>query len=547
MTLNDNKYIVGLVLVFSVLFSPLITFISVNIYSGDVDLIKPLMFTTMAFSTIVVFLFLVNFLSKGRFNILNSAIYLSFIYICLFYFEEFVKLSVNYAPNIGGVYKFLPPIFAILLTLFILLKVEFFKKFFINFSIIVLILSTFSLLLSYIDPSQSKDLNYLERGLKDEKVNQIYKDRTLSKPKNIYYIVADELGSRKGLTVGGIDPKILDTIENMLNNKNFYIAENASSSYNITFFILQSIFEMDYPLIKNSKFNPVDFFPESVNSLDRKSLLLQTMLKSLGYEKTLWFGNSVMSCTERSTLDCPSIKNADNSMLEKLYLDNSLMTYLKTSIYPRILYKTLNLLDVKQRDNDAIGDAISYIDSISFGSESKPLFFFIHQMMPHVPHVSKDCKRIPESRQHEKQGYISSVACLGKRLEGLIELITQKDNNAIIVLTGDHGSSFIQSYMEYANFKDILPKKIAERHSNFYSIKVPKSCQKYLYPDIGTVNSIRIAISCAVGAVPKLIKDKNYFILYEKENTVFNLGKKEQPDSLRVIDVTNRLIEQRSR
>jgi hypothetical protein len=60
---------------------------------------------------------------------------------------------------------------------------------------------------------------------------------------------------------------------------------------------------------------------------------------------------------------------------------------------------------------------------------------------------------------------------------------------------------------------------------------------KYLYPDIGTVNSIRIAIFCPVGAVPNLIKDKNYFILYEKENTVFNLGKKEQSDSLRVLDV----------
>lgn len=501
----------------------------------------------MAFTIITVFLFLGSFLAKGKFNILNAAIYLSFIYISLFYFEEFVKLSVNYAPNIGGFYKFLPPVLTILFTLFVLSKVEFFKKFFINFSIIVLILSTFSLLLSYIDPTQSKDLDYLENGFKGEMGNQIYKDQTLGTSKNIYYIIADELGSRKGLEVGGIDPNVLDKIEGVLKKNNFYIAENATSSYNITFFILQSIFEMDYPLVKDSKFNPSDFFPASANSLDRKSLPLQTTLKSLGYEKLLWFGNSVMRCTERSILDCPSINNTNNSMLEKLYLDDSFMTYLKTSIYPRILYKVLNLLDVKQHNNDAIGDAISYIDSISFSSESKPLFFFIHQMMPHVPHVSKDCKRIAESRQHEKQGYISSVSCLGKRVESLIELISQKDNDSIIVLTGDHGSSFIQSYMEYANFKDILPKKIVERHSNFYSIKVPNSCRKYLYPNIGTVNSIRIAISCAIGASPKLIKDKNYFILYEKENTAFNLGKKEQPDSLRVIDVTNRLIEQRSR
>ena len=50
-------------------------------------------------------------------------------------------------------------------------------------------------------------------------------------------------------------------------------------------------------------------------------------------------------------------------------------------------------------------------------------------------------------------------------------------------------------------------------------------------------------LSCAIGASPKLIKDKNYFILFEKDNTAFNLGKKEQADSLRVIDVTNRLTE----
>jgi hypothetical protein len=55
--------------------------------------------------------------------------------------------------------------------------------------------------------------------------------------------------------------------------------------------------------------------------------------------------------------------------------------------------------------------------------------------------------------------------------------------------------------------------------------------------------TLRIAVSCAIGASPKLIKDKNYFILFEKDNTLHNIGKKELPDFLSVTDVTNRLTE----
>ena len=537
------KNTISLVLLFAVLFSPLITFISANLYSVDVDFVKPLMFTITAFTVIIVFLFLGNYFTRGRFNILNVTIYLSFIYICLFYFEEFVWLIVNYAPYIAGYYKFLLIALIILFASFVLLKVEFLKKFFVGFFIIILVLSIFSLLLSGIDPSRSKDFDPLENVSKEGISSHIYSNRTLDTPKNIYYIVSDELGSRKGLKVGGVNPNILNKIEGLLEENDFYIAKNASSSYNITHFILQSILEMDYPLVKNSRYNPFDFFPASVNSLDRKNTPLQTTLKSLGYGKLLWFGNSAMDCSDRSTLDCPSVKSTGLSLFEKVYLDDSLMTYLSTSIYPRILYKVLNWLDVKQQKNDAIGKAISYINSTSYSSESTPSFFLIHQLIPHVPHVSEDCKRLAVSRQDDKKGYISSVSCLGKRLDRLIELISQKDNDSIIVVTADHGTSFLQPYMKYANFKDILPKKIIERHSIFSSIKVPNSCRQYLYPNIGTVNSIRIAVSCAIGASPKLIKDKNYFILFEKDNTIHNIGKKEQPDSLSVTDVTNRLTE----
>ena len=78
------KNTISLVILFAVLFSPLITFISANLYSVDVDFVKPLMFTITAFTVIIVFLFLGNYFTRGRFNILNVTIYLSFIYICLF-------------------------------------------------------------------------------------------------------------------------------------------------------------------------------------------------------------------------------------------------------------------------------------------------------------------------------------------------------------------------------------------------------------------------------------------------------------------------------
>ena len=76
-----------------------------------------------------------------------------------------------------------------------------------------------------------------------------------------------------------------------------YIADNSSSSYNSTDLSVQSIFEMDYPVVPDSEkySNTVNFFHGSLSIDKPKTLLQQTLLNS-GYDKLYWSGHNGARC-----------------------------------------------------------------------------------------------------------------------------------------------------------------------------------------------------------------------------------------------------------
>jgi hypothetical protein len=196
--------------------------------------------------------------------------------------------------------------------------------------------------------------------------------------------------------------------------------------------------------------------------------------------------------------------------------NNSLIVYLENSIYPRVAYRLIRLFFPTKSNNNPIDNLISYIEKNK--GEDDGNFFFVHQLTPHPPYVTENCNPIfgtgKESwNEPEYKGYYnSSIRCLNSKIEKLIGLIDKYDKDAIIVIQGDHGSDFKDNSH---NFKELQEDYFIERFSNFSAFRVSDVCNKYLYDNIGTVNSIRLAVSCAVGIKPDFVDDKNFYAGYE--------------------------------
>jgi hypothetical protein len=386
----------------------------------------------------------------------------------------------------------------------------------------MLFLSIINILTSYISQI-GENINKVSLTPKSSALYTTVKPKTL---KNVYYIITDGLGSERGLISGGVSTDALKKLKNTLKEEGFYIA-NSSSSYNVTHVSIQSIFEMDYPVSVDSEqyYNRSAFFPDSVLRINAPDTVLKQELSSLGYEGLYWFGNGWQDCIERSTLDCPSINTSNLVNITKI---NSLMVYLEKSLYPRLLYKLIDFID---SNNSAIDNVATYLSNSNI-LENKHLFFFVHQMMPHPPYKTENCEPVFGAGETDwedvkyKDHYNSSILCLNKKIKKIIRLINEKDKDAIVVIQADHGSNFRAHKSD--KFIDASKEYLVERFSNFNAFRLPNSCNQYLYPDIGTVNSIRLVVACATGVAPKLVEDKSFYAAYESGDT---FGK--------VIDVSN--------
>jgi len=507
--LINNK--IGLIVIFFILFTPLINYMNANINSLSVNYSGPLIFTTIAYFIITLFIFSLSKIFKYKFVVLAAST--SLLYLLLMIYEPILQIGLKF---ISLKYITYTTLFFILLLSsisLILFKSKFFIQTYIVFTIALFFVAILGFFISYINQIDEK--NIVRKVANDNipiAVNVINKPEQL---RNIYYIITDGLGSQKGLISGGISTKEINEFKKTLEDNNFYIAEKSTSSYNSTYLSVQSIFEMDYPILPNSKKYNVEnnFFPGSL-SIDKPKTFLHSTLLNNGYDKLYWSGSRAsLRCKDKaSNLDCIKLKAKNfNEVVASMLQDNSTMIYLEQSIFPRILQK------ISAGNYDSIDGALSHLSNDNIIKDNS-LFFFIHEMMPHPPYVTRNCEPIfgtgnvyvgPNHRDY----YNSSIACLNKKIQKFIKFIDEKDKEAIIVIQGDHGSKFKK--IKTNKFIDLSKEYFNERFSNFNAFRLPKDCEQHLYDSIGTVNSIRLVVACASGVKPKFTEDKNYFSAYK--------------------------------
>ncbi len=263
-------------------------------------------------------------------------------------------------------------------------------------------------------------------------------DSTLVKAKpNVYFMIFDEYPGYKSLKDSFAFAN--DSLYNFLEHKDFKILPTFSN-YNMTFYSMASMLNMHYI---DKPFIPLQntFNDDQDRIKEVKNAQAIQYFESMGYSFTNY---SIFDI-----LDQPSIKG--NSFVV------SQATLLTHKIFFNRMIKDIGWHFIKGKNK------ISFIENIYMKDKrnnafiekqlletnpvkGSPHFIYAHFNMPHVPffydsigNPLSNATIFDESLHGDKSLTLSYLKYVNIKIINLVDVISQKDSNAIIIVMSDHG------------------------------------------------------------------------------------------------------------
>tara|TARA_B100000029_G_scaffold488067_1_gene544211 strand:- start:547 stop:1662 length:1116 start_codon:yes stop_codon:yes gene_type:complete len=358
---------------------------------------------------------------------------------------------------------------------------------------------------------------------KNQNLNIIEYDKTFSNyidnekiSNNVYYIIVDGMLPLEKIKKNNINlHNRIDLFKENLFKNEFLYLEKSLSSYNTTYLSLASIFYNNYPVTdKSLKYLNRDLFFPNFFIKNYNNISLVNFLANNNYN-LYWIGNNF-----RPDVLAPqfSINRNKNIIFNNIYQNLPLiMLFFENSYFDGFIKKLFsffrnnpNIFD----NNDALSKLSSFINSNGFKPNSKS-YFFVHHIYPHTPFIlNEDCTYKDNIDKNFKTGYLDNYLCTLITINNLIELLTIKDPNSIVVLQADHGWG-----LDKINSQDSRFLQTKERLEIFNAIKIPKKYRKYVDKNLDNVNTSRLINSIILNIEPNLLKKKTYFGYYEFQNS----------------------------
>ena len=515
---NIFKSIQPFLLIFLVLSTPFTEFINVNYWELTAANFWQLF---VYFLSILIFYFLIYILV--RFLIPNKFIKnIIFLYTCIFFWSlfKFEKLQIILGGSSNKLSAELSLVF--ILALLVLSFIFFFRekktykigiKFIFFFFVAQNIILYSNIVFKNFDKvnlieNNFSNFNYLTK----KEVTQIKK----KKNQNIYFVILDEmtsLGEFKKMYNYDLDDFMV-----FYNLNDYNYIKNTNSSFDVSPTTIASILNLKpialpginifksgltnrlYPNLLSKQNFDIKLYPNLISSL-----------KKIDYEFK-WIGNTLANCQIYNVELCIDFKNKKNEKdLISTYLDvYVLYSFLKSTPLDEI-YRIMN----KLKKNKTIGSNNYYLENdaidkfINYGKIYSSHFYFIHQMLPHSPYIyDENCNYKNDDMsgniQDQLRGYKLNYICALKKIEKLINYLSKKDPNSIVIIQGDHG------------FKNNIPTKEPlnlKQFKIFNLIKVPDYCKSFLNDKIDNINAARLALSCATESDIKLLEPQIYYSL----------------------------------
>ena len=520
-----NKNLLIFLLSITIFFFPLQNFILNNLYElSNKNILQILTYNFIFYIIVLIGSYSLSKLTK--INLLDFTLILSSLFWILFNYTNIREAIFNYNKNLASEISLL-----VILLIFIIFYKIFIKqkKKLITFLCLFFLLQYFYSGVVYYQNYRNYDSN--KTSFNNAKLisnDQIKNSLKKKNTKNIYYVIVDEMTSINEFN-SLFGAKL--TKEELINDSEEFIYFDDYSSFNTTTLTIASIFHLDR-IVKVgddvSKYNHSKIlFPKNLsknNLITSQEPRLVRLLNNINYNFK-WVGNNWGNCKNINKDLCLNTKLSQkkNFDLINLYILNS---FFKPTPFEVILLKVIDIFQPESNyilGNDFIeNDAINKFLSFNFKPKSdQRYFFFIHHMMPHSPYIfNSDCtydgslkNNVPE----KLNGYKNNFFCTILRINQFLDFIKKNDPEAIVVIQGDHG---------FRNDKTFTSKNDTRKFKIFNFLKLSRECNENLENQnkLGNINSIRVALNCALNIDLKLID--NYPVLSNKINKNFGVVEK---------------------
>ena len=136
--------------------------------------------------------------------------------------------------------------------------------------------------------------------------------------------------------------------------------------------------------------------------------------------------------------------------------------------------------------------ALSELENIN-KKYDKPVYVFAHLFIPHPPYLfDKDGNPVtPQSNKlkglqgwDNVDGYLNEIQFINKKMIDFVGTTLSQQNESIIIIQGDTGSSILNN--------PTIDNYMKKRLSILYAIHIPHTNEKIIYDDISPVNTYRI-------------------------------------------------------
>jgi len=306
---------------------------------------------------------------------------------------------------------------------------------------------------------------------------------------DIYYIVLDSYPNQE--CMADILNFNNEDFTNRLKSKGFFITKSSRSNYNFTLFSIPATLNLNYLSMKKIE-NGIYMFKKNENFYNRlkkriENSRLVSYLESMGYNKYL----DTPVIDKKFLFIEFNIKLLYMTILVSPYLSNYVSTFLMREYAILNLKSWINYEDIK-----------------------KPIFYFKHIIIPHVPYMFDRYGNIPDFfSSNVERLFIEQLLYTNMHAEKIIDNILShyKEKKPIIIIQGDHGPDIIIKDKE---------RRMKIRTSILNAVYLPDMKENIFYDGMTSVNTFRILLNKYFGTNLELLPDITYYQEVERDRLV---------------------------
>ena len=328
--------------------------------------------------------------------------------------------------------------------------------------------------------------------------NQTEKNDGSESLPDIYYIILDGYGRSDIL-------REFFTLDNsgfldVLQQRDFYIADQSNTNYTQTFLSMSSSMTGDY--LATAGIDPQSEDRRIIQQyLDQNSYIHR--FNRMGYETVTMTGSSPIdfNFANRSLAVRPALNDFE--------LGFQSLTIAR--VWSRTAYEYVHW--------EVLQSELDLLEQLPFNPDH-PQFVFAHLMAPHPPFVfdasgnfipqnsfmAGDASHYKGTRDKYIRGYSLKVQYLNTRVIEIVDhLLTNPYRPVVIILQADHGPG------SYWDFENLEGSCLRERLPIFNAYYIPyENAREKLYPSISPVNSFRLIFDQVLDQPASLLDDLSY-------------------------------------